>query len=256
VEFLPVNPEDIITRERAFPKGKPLWQRLIRTFGALVDFVYPPTCLVCGIRWEGTEKICLSCWEQLLSFLELRFQRTKEDFQHLKGKLFFDGVITCWAYALEIERLIFWMKYQRGKKVGLFLGNTLGHILLPYSDTWKESVLVPVPLHSVRVRERGYNQSELLARGLAAQIPIRIGTNILIRRRQTATQTNLNADHRQENVKDAFCIRDQKAVCGKDVILVDDVVTTGATMNSCARSLKEAGAERIIGVALARPELR
>ncbi|MFC1502203.1 ComF family protein [bacterium] len=119
----------------------------------------------------------------------------------------------------------------------------------------KESILIPVPLHKLRYRERGFNQSEIICRSIGSTVSIPVETDILVRTRNTFTQTKLEAEERIRNVNEAFRVRDPNSVQSRTVILVDDVVTTGSTMNSCAKCLKNAGAEKVIGLALARPVL-
>lgn len=113
-------------------------------------------------------------------------------------------------------------------------------------------VVVPVPLHEVRRRERGYNQSELLARAFCKRSGLPHAPNLLSRERPTASQVGLNALERQANVAEAFVAKGDLA--GKQILLVDDVYTTGATMRACAVALQTAGAEAVYGLTLACPK--
>jgi ComF family protein len=111
--------------------------------------------------------------------------------------------------------------------------------------------VVPVPLHAARLRERGYNQAALLAREMARRVGLALDEQTLIRRRATAPQVELNARQRSENVRDAFhCSGD--GLAGKQVLLVDDVCTTGATLEACAVALYEGGARSVRALTLAR----
>ena len=112
-------------------------------------------------------------------------------------------------------------------------------------------VVVPVPLHERRLRRRGFNQAALLARELAKQVQLPLDEGSLVRHRSTAAQVDLDADERRENVRDAFrCIGD--SVAGKDVLLIDDVCTTGSTLEACATALREGGAKSVQALTLAR----
>jgi ComF family protein len=112
-------------------------------------------------------------------------------------------------------------------------------------------VVVPVPLHATRLRERGYNQAGLLARELAQQTKLSIDEQTLARERATAPQVELNARQRRENVHDAFrCSSD--GLAGSRVLLVDDVCTTGATLEACAIALRKGGARSVQALTLAR----
>ena len=111
--------------------------------------------------------------------------------------------------------------------------------------------LVPVPLHARRLRERGYNQSHLLAAALAERVSLPVDDSMLVRTRYTLPQVGLSAQERQENVRDAFaCVSDSPA--GKLVVLIDDVYTTGATLNACALALRDRGAWTVSALTLAR----
>jgi ComF family protein len=116
-----------------------------------------------------------------------------------------------------------------------------------------EAVLVPVPLHPRRRRERGFNQSELLARALARRCPVvTVAADALVRRKETPPQTGLTAAARRSNVAGAFAVRRRSRVDGRVVVVVDDVVTTGATARACARALREAGAVEVRLLSAAR----
>lgn len=113
---------------------------------------------------------------------------------------------------------------------------------------------MPVPLGKQRLRERGYNQAALLAQPLAHELQLTYNPHILIRVKETKSQVELSFEERQDNVKDAFRANHPE-IKGKQILIVDDVATSGATMNACADALMRAGAEAVIGLALARPVL-
>jgi ComF family protein len=113
-------------------------------------------------------------------------------------------------------------------------------------------VLVPVPLHPRRRRERGFNQAELLAQALATATQVRVAPTALVRRKDTASQSGLSAAERRRNVKGAFVVRRRAAIGGRVVVLVDDVFTTGATVRACAEALTSAGAAEVRSVTVAR----
>lgn len=114
------------------------------------------------------------------------------------------------------------------------------------------AMLVPVPLHPRRRRERGFNQSELLAREIARRTGTLVVPGALVRRQDTRPQTGLSAAARRANVKDAFAVRQRARIAGRCVVLIDDVFTTGATAQACARVLREAGALDVRLLTLAR----
>jgi ComF family protein len=115
-------------------------------------------------------------------------------------------------------------------------------------------VVIPVPLHKSKRRDRGFNQAELIARAALKRLPGRCGlaTGVLVRQRATISQVGLTREQRMANMRDAFRVRDRQRVRGTTVILVDDVMTTGTTLSECARVLKQAGAERVFAATVAR----
>lgn len=137
------------------------------------------------------------------------------------------------------------LKYRGWSALGLEMGVRLRR-LLPPPDASRR-VLVPVPLAPERFRERGYNQSEAIARGMASPAQLAVSVNLLSRVRNTPTQTQLSPERRRENVTDAFRVDPRAATdyVGCTAVLVDDVVTTGATLNACAAALGAAGFDRI-----------
>jgi ComF family protein len=239
----------------AFCERKPLhfWNRI----GVyLLDFLYPPVCLLCDERIVGDAFLCFDCARHLEDSLCVRIHSGRDGFPHLSGGIYLDGALTGWGYTPKIEALIHRVKYQRGRKLGAYLGRLMGLVLGPHlAGDQEEVIMVPVPLHAIRKRERGYNQSDLLCAGLKQDLPLDIRSRGLVRCRNTSTQTKLNAEERERNVKDAFAVNKNEDFEGKRVVLVDDVITTGATMNSIAACLKAAGTLEVLGVALARPVL-
>lgn len=136
------------------------------------------------------------------------------------------------------------------------LAETLGPLLATFSRTWlnhlNSPLIMPIPLHPVRLRERGFNQSLLLARFVMSALDAELDFLTLRRIRYTQPQTGLKRDERRKNVRRAFGVVDGEALEGRSIILVDDVATTGNTLNECARVLKRAGAKRVFGLVLAR----
>lgn len=178
----------------------------------------------------------------------------KEDFEHMKPPLHFDFAVACWDYQPRIETLIHRIKYQGGRRLARYIGRLAGSAMTPVMSLFPDTVIIPVPLHPVRERERGYNQSRLLAEGLSESLSLPVEKRRLIRKKNTQTQTRLDAGERQKNVENVFALKKKAVKPGRRVMLVDDVVTTGATLNSCARALKEAGVSTVMGFSLARPQ--
>jgi ComF family protein len=146
------------------------------------------------------------------------------------------------------------LKYAGWAKVAEEMAERMSRLQWPQDVIEERSAIVPIPLASARKRERGYNQSELLARGLSQRWDIPMRADVVGRARETKSQTRLTPEQRQGNVAGSFAIRSgaQGAVAGAHVVIVDDVVTTAATLNECAKVLYRAGARIISYVTFGR----
>jgi ComF family protein len=145
------------------------------------------------------------------------------------------------------------MKYKGKRSIGLRLGSMLAAALRRDPRFGHVDLLVPVPLHRVRLKERGYNQSELLAQALGEMLDKPMRTDLLARTRYTSDQTKLDVYQRRANVAGAFRVKDERQIAGRDVALVDDVLTTGATLEACGETLFAAGARSVSVLTVASP---
>jgi ComF family protein len=143
------------------------------------------------------------------------------------------------------------MKYNGKKEIGHFLGKIYGKDLVNSPFFHDVEVIVPVPLHKKRKWKRGYNQSEYIAMGLSESMRIPLDTKSLIRETASETQTKKSRFRRWENVKEIFAVRDFSSLQNKHILLVDDVITTGATIEACARELLKIQGVKISVVGLA-----
>jgi len=210
-----------------------------------VNFVFSPYCLVCNSLLEETDRVlCESCWHELP-----KIDEDHDLFNEIKSKftdqVYFSKAIAIWEYSRTIQTIIHYMKYQNFKilanRIGIFMAERLNQLNLPNEHT----ILIPVPLHKTRIRERGYNQSALLCGVIASETGLTYHDQILKRIRYTQSQTKLHASERLKNVQNAFKVTSPLEVVNKIIILVDDVITTGATINECARELMKAGAQAV-----------
>ena len=157
------------------------------------------------------------------------------------------------AYEGSLRQLIHLLKYGRMEALGQPLAERLAPLL---AEAGPADLIVPVPLYWLRSWRRGFNQSEMVARELSRLTGLPLDRRCLRRTRDTASQTGLTRRQRRLNVRGAFTVRLPDRVRGKTIVLVDDVITTGATVGACARALKRAGASRVVVVALARARQR
>jgi len=218
---------------------------LLSLIKSIIDFIYPPFCIVCSAHLLNDERlICEKCW--------LSLPKVNEDSNiayeiklKLGQEIHFSQAISIWEFSPPLQTAIHYLKYQGFKTLanqfGIFMAERLRQISLPADQT----ILVPVPLHKTRLRERGYNQSALLCKVIAPKTGLTYDDTILTRIRYTESQTKLSAVDRAKNVENAFKIIQPEKIQQKLIILVDDVITTGSTMNACARELMKNGAKAV-----------
>jgi ComF family protein len=161
----------------------------------------------------------------------------------------FEGLHAAGLYEGLLLDLVVRLKYRGEERLGLFLGDRMARAL---SGKAAFDLILPVPLHVSRLRERGFNQAALLARRIGKRAGAAVKLSLLRKTRPTPPQATLHVDERRKNLKGAFRLETEEAVRGKKIVLVDDVATTGATLNEAARVLKKAGAERVEAIVAAR----
>ncbi len=149
-------------------------------------------------------------------------------------------------------RAIVMLKFERIEPLGAWFAKRLVEVVQREAETLAADVVVPVPLHRVRERERGYNQTDLVAKPLARRLGLPYRAVLLVRTRPRPDKQVLSLAERWESVRGAFATRPGSQVDKLRVLLVDDVLTTGATLDACAKALREAGAKSVIGLTVAR----
>jgi len=230
----------------------------------VLDMLYPRNCMGCGEPSPETFRyICWDCWSDA-SRIEPPFCRLCGD--PVAGTIEHD--FTCYACSAEtphfdaarsaarydgvVGEALRRLKYEKALWLACDLAELMLGCLQAEFAGQAFDLAVPVPLHHVRRRERGYNQSAVLATELARRIGCKKSARMLRRIRPTASQTNLTAAQRLSNVQCAFTHGSGKYLSGRRVLLVDDVMTTGATVNACAKALKKGGAESVHVLTVAR----
>ena len=169
-----------------------------------------------------------------------------------RSRLHFDKSLSLGVYEAELERVVTGLKFAALPRIARPLGRLLAQIGTRLGFYAPGTILVPVPLSRRRLRNRGYNQAELIARRIAATTGLVMRPRWLRRVRDTRPQSDLSARQRRQNVLGAFASAEAVSIPGARVVLVDDVLTTGATVNDCARALLQAGASRVDVVTVAR----
>ena len=206
---------------------------------SIIGLLYPSVCAACGnslFKWENL--VCTRC-RNLLPKTGYELNEDNPLARMFYGKVRLQAVMACFFFSKEgkVQHLIHELKYKGNKEAGVFLGQEIGKAIQEAPLYQGLDYLVPVPLHPKREKERGYNQSLMIAQGISEVTDIPIGEDLLVRSVNTATQTHKTKDERWENVKDIFDVRHPERLEGKYVLLVDDVLTTGATLEACALKL-------------------
>jgi ComF family protein len=223
------------------------------------DFVglfFPKVCLICGNSLFRHEKVvCTKCF---LHFPETGFQIHHENpvSRLLWGRIPMEAATALYYYRKKgsIQKLIRLLKYNGHREVGLFLGHLLGDAIGDDSRFHKIETIIPVPLHPKKLKVRGYNQAALIAEGMSEVLKIPVESNALIRKRATATQTKKTRYTRWENVSDIFQINPEIKSMSKHILIVDDVITTGATMEACLQELSSFMETKLYAAAVAFSE--
>lgn len=211
---------------------------------SLFSLFFPRTCPACGgyisdkqVALEHIEWICPDCWRHL--------PRTEQDvLRQNSTEDLFPQAVQAWAYLFyekghPIQDIIHRMKYADQPKLGYWMGRQA--VLDCRNETFFDGidVIVPVPLHPRRLRERGYNQSEYIAKGISELTGIPIDTTHVTRTRNTPKQALQSGDERLHNVEGAFAVNHPEQMYHKHILVVDDLITTGETMRECLKAMKE-----------------
>ena len=224
----------------------------------LWDFIFPRKC--CGCEKHLADLPGLIC-EPCLNSIPVRANPfcviCKQDLtpaetpSHACQRELY-SVYSLWDYENAVPAIIHKFKYENKKSLGRLISHKLHLNFSCVSDAIEVNSVIPVPLHPARKRERGFNQSEVLAEILSNLLQVKLILRTIARHRNTKDQTTLDANQRLQNVSNAFNVKNREVIRGKSILLVDDVITTGATLSECARVLKESGACRVSACTLAK----
>jgi ComF family protein len=237
---------------------------------ALADLLFPPFCPVCRARlgpdrrdplcgrcWEGLERIagpvCQECGLPLPRFSDVPAPDRGETCGACRvGESPLAFARSAARYGDLVREAIHAFKFRGRRSLAAPLGDLLIETAARHLVGRTVDLLVPVPLHRRRERDRGFNQAELLARRVGAALDVPVGRRVVVRRAPTAPQTELTAPERWANVRNAFSLARPQAIRGRHVLLVDDLVTTGATARACAACLTRGGAASVGLLTVAR----
>ena len=233
-------------------------KNIARLLHDVVALIYPPQCHLCfGVEVsQHCRFICEPCWQRITNETLPRLRESSRVLPLETPIVNCDFDLAAWHYRGTMAMLIPQMKYHNAHpSFAKIFGALAAQRMAPVLEKWlsPQTLLLPVPLHSVRQRERGFNQSELIARAFAEAWQLELSPHALVRIRYTKQQARfVEHEDRRRNVQEAFAVRRKVPLEGSEVVLVDDVITSGATMSACAQVLRAAGAKRVGAVALAR----
>lgn len=226
---------------------------LLRDF---LSLLFPDLCCGCNNHLNrGESGICSSCLFQI-PYTDHHLYADNKTARHLWGKVPFHAAMSLLYFRKgeRVQRIIHHLKYRGRKETGTKLGLLMGKQLRNTSFYMDIDLIIPVPLHKAKEKKRGYNQSFCIAGGIAAELNLPVGEKIIIRKIATESQTGKGRYNRQENMQNAFCILNCAAVKGRHVLLVDDVITTGATIEACAAELHKCNISKLSIIAAACAE--
>lgn len=210
-------------------------------FHELLNLIYPNLCLICGESLLRTEKqICLSCIQQIpRTNYHLLIDNPVEKKFWGKVPIFRGTSFYFFQKGSPFQKLLHELKYKDNHDIGIIMGQHAAIDLLQADDFKSVEIIIPLPLHPKKLILRGYNQSELIAKGLATIMEVPIDTTTLIRTKENTTQTKKTVFERFENTQGIFDVTDTKILEGKHVLLVDDVLTTGSTLEAAIVALMQ-----------------
>lgn len=206
----------------------------------LAQLVYPRLCESCGKSLLAEEEVlCLNCNIYKVPRTAYHHIPDNQTFMRFAGRVNIQRA-TSLAYFIAdglLQHLLHGLKYDDKKYIGVFLGKQLGYDLL--QTNWHKGIdmIIPVPLHPKKEEIRGFNQAEVIAYGMSQAMNIPVNTTALVRNKFTESQTKKTREERIANMVDAFAVADNDEIKGKHILLIDDVLTTGATLESCALTL-------------------
>lgn len=228
----------------------------------VIDIIYPPACPICGkalaVAGGVRRRTCVECEKKLVYIGAQRCLKCGKELEDEEKQYCYDcGRLehaytqgtAVFAYTEAIKRSIYRYKYKGRREYAVWYGDQIAKKCGAQIAIWRPDVIIPVPLHHNKLRKRGYNQAQLLAEEIGKNTGIPVNAGYLLRGKNTAPMKELSENERTKNLEKAFFIKNNGVKYNK-VMLVDDIYTTGATVDACANVLKAAGIEQIYCVSL------
>lgn len=242
-------------------------------YGAVISVFFPAPCRLCGELLDTARRVpvCHSCLTALAPLVGPACARCGRPFAsplatdvihtplcHVcRRNLYdFDFARSYGAYSASMAGAVMLLKYQDVRPLATWFAARMLEVVDQNRESYSPDVVVPVPAHADRLRQRGYNQAELIAKPLARSLRLPCRSYLLVRTKTRPDKLRLTVRERWRTVRGAYTIRQGLRVDKLRVLLVDDVLTTGATLDACSRALRKAGAARVVAVTVARAILR
>lgn len=226
---------------------------LIRVADDFLSLIFPRVCQSCGDRLVQNERvICMNCLADI-PFTNYHLERENNLEKELWGRCYVERA-AAWCYyrrGSRVQRLVHRLKYNGIKDIGIYMGEYYGNILKKSGFLENIDLIIPVPLHPSRIRRRGFNQSLVISAGISKATGIDVESNILHRSLESSTQTRKSRVERWENVEGIFEISGANTINNMHVLLVDDVITTGSTVEACVLALKKIEGVKVSVAAIA-----
>lgn len=237
-----------------------------KSIEAFVSIFFPYRCCLC-CSYTGTQAVCIKCWSNVVFIMSPFCTICSKPFLNpmlsdyadtlictecQERALYFKKCLSLGIYQGHLKNIIQLFKFHNQPYIGKYLGNKLAALIKKNHEFLSADIIIPVPLQKMREKKRGYNQSLILAQELSRCMQIPISKNCLKRQGNRPPQSNLSMKERKLNVRGHFLVNNHKKIKKKSILLVDDVFTTGSTLNECARVLRHAGATEILAITLAR----
>jgi len=231
-------------------------QQLQSLAADLFQLLFPKLCNACGQPLVRSERLmCLNCRYDL-PYTDFHTYADNPVARQLWGRIPCENAMAMLYFKKggRVQQIMHNLKYKGQPALGYLLGELLAERILSSSEAWQIDLIMPVPLHKKRERLRGYNQSLCIAEGVGSILQIPVCKGVLLKSKATSSQTKKGRMSRYENLKSAFILKHAEVLKGKHILLVDDVITTGATLEACASVLHAAGIRYLSIAAIAYAE--
>ena len=212
-----------------------------------IGLLYPNLCVSCLEKSLGKDQLlCVLCSIEI-PFTDHFENQENKVVEHFYGRIpiVHGSALLHFAKNSKVRNMLYNFKYEGMKEIGIMLGEALGRKLKESHFFSEIELIIPVPIHDDKRQRRGFNQSEIIAQGLLQICNIPYSPNVLVKLFDTETQTHKNRNQRMDNVQNTLGINNKEMIRGKNILLIDDVITTGATLEAAGKTLLENGAQSI-----------